>query len=82
MPLCRGFGDRPDGHDPRDQYVGHKRIDVPVVPTSGAGRVRVAKVRFSCHQAFADPIHVRSFALHLKNVPWEADLESQDYEYA
>ena len=71
-----GFSDRPDGHDPRDQYVGHKRIDMPIVPTSGAGRVRVAKVRFSCHQTFADPIHVRSFALHLKNVPWETNIAS------
>ncbi len=24
-------GDRPGGNDPRDQYVGHKRIDFPVV---------------------------------------------------
>jgi hypothetical protein len=24
-----GLHDRPDGHDPRDSHIGHKRIDVP-----------------------------------------------------
>jgi alpha-L-fucosidase len=67
----KALGDRPDGHDPRDQYVGHKRIDLPVVPTSGAGAVAVAQVRFSCHRALAAPVHLRSFALHKKTVPWE-----------
>ena len=38
---------RPDGHDPRDQYVGHKRIDVPEINgTSTASDI--AKVRFNC----------------------------------
>merc|ERR1712232_663055 len=33
------LGDRPDGHDPRDQYIGHKRIDVPEWPDDeAAGR--------------------------------------------
>jgi alpha-L-fucosidase len=66
-----GYGDRPDGHDPRDQYIGHKRIDFPIVPTSGAGAVAVAQVRFSCHRAIEAPVHLRSFALHKKVVPWE-----------
>ena len=66
-------GDRPDGHDPRDQYVGHKRIDFPVVPTSGVGAISVSQVRFSCHRAMASPINLRSFALHKKTVPWETD---------
>ena len=60
-----------DGHDPRDQYVGHKRIDFPIVPTSGAGAVAVAQARFSCHRAIEAPVHLRSFALHKKVVPWE-----------
>jgi hypothetical protein len=30
---------------PRGQYIGHKRIDTPIVPTSGAGAIAVAQVR-------------------------------------
>jgi hypothetical protein len=49
-------GDRPDGHDPRDQYVGRKRIDFPIVNTStamsdGGPVVSVARVRFTCLRA-------------------------------
>eukprot|EP00041_Stephanoeca_diplocostata_P015783 m.302730 g.302730 ORF g.302730 m.302730 type:complete len:514 (+) comp20152_c0_seq1:263-1804(+) len=64
------LGDRPDGHDPRDQYVGHKRIDLPEVsPTN----VSMAKVRFVCLETLApgEDVHVRSFSLHKKLVPWE-----------
>ena len=77
-PPSIGFGDRPDGHDPRDQYVGHKRIDVPVVPTSGADAVDVAEVRFNCirlvHQAALSTeshVHLAQFSLHRRRVPWE-----------
>jgi alpha-L-fucosidase len=51
-----GMQDRPDGHDPRDQYVGHKRIDVPLasVPTSGSGSIRIAQVRFNCLRLIPD----------------------------
>ena len=43
--LCLQATDRPDGHDARDQYVGHKRIDRPVVATAG---LQIAAVRFNC----------------------------------
>lgn len=67
-----GYGDRPDGHDPRDQYVGHKRIDFPIVDTR---TVKVDSVRFNCLQTLPkvgkEPVHIRSLSLHEKNVPWE-----------
>ena len=65
------LGDRPDGHDPRDQYVGHKRIDFPIVdPASTPMR----KLRFVGLRAVGDDptAFVRSFAVHQKRVPWEA----------
>ena len=61
-------GDRPDGHDPRDQYVGHKRIDVPMVNTSD---IKIDAVRFNCWRALEEPIYIRSFSLHKRDVPWE-----------
>ena len=65
------LGDRPDGHDPRDSHIGHKRIDLPFnVATSGVGAVRIASVRLNCLRAIAEPVHVRSFSLHKKTVPW------------
>ena len=45
----RALGDRPDGHDPRDQYLGLRRIDTPVVDTTA---VHVARVRFRCRQVW------------------------------
>ena len=70
-------GDRPDGHDPRDQYVGHKRIDLPVVQASGTGAVEMAELRFNCirtiHRAGLTPnstIYLRQFSVHKKRVPW------------
>jgi alpha-L-fucosidase len=80
-----GLEDRPDGHDPRDQYVGHKRIDVPVVQTSGVGAVIIEQVRFNCirlvHQAALTPeslVHLAQFSLHRRRVPWEEEPEEQD----
>jgi hypothetical protein len=72
------FGDRPDGNDPRDSHIGHKRIDVPVgVTTSGAGAVRIAEVKFNCIAKVkatepTDLVYLRSFSLHKRNVPWDA----------
>lgn len=72
--LPAGYGDRPDGHDPRDSHVGHKRIDTPVVPTSGVGAIVVEQVRFNCLRAIGGaaggPVHLRRLSLHLKRVPW------------
>jgi hypothetical protein len=62
--------DRPDGHDPRDSHIGHKRIDLPVVATSGPDAVRIKAVRLNCIAAFEEPVFVRSFSLHKKTVPW------------
>eukprot|EP00040_Diaphanoeca_grandis_P031044 m.184931 g.184931 ORF g.184931 m.184931 type:complete len:360 (+) comp32212_c0_seq9:8-1087(+) len=70
------LGDRPDGHDPRDSHVGHKRIDVPFqVTTSGAGAVAIAEVRFNCISKVQsaerdDNVYLRQFSLHLRKVPW------------
>ena len=75
--VAEEVGDRPDGHDPRDQYVGHKRIDVPVVRTSGPGAVEIARVRFNCIQLIERPelpagsqVHLRQFS-PTRRVPWE-----------
>ena len=71
------YGDRPDGHDPRDSHVGRKRIDLPVVRTrtghQGQGGVRVAEVRFNCIEAFEAPVHLKGFSLHKRTVPWEQE---------
>jgi alpha-L-fucosidase len=74
-PNATRLRDRPDGHDPRDQYVGHKRIDVPIVPTSGVEALPIAQVRFNCHRLVESvedggAVHLRSFSLHKKRVPW------------
>ena len=68
-----GARDRPDGHDPRDSHIGHKRIDLPAagVATAGPGALRIAKVRLNCLNAFEEPVHLASFSLHKKTVPWE-----------
>lgn len=63
--------DRPDGHDPRDQYVGHKRIDLPEWPDAAAAKV-VSKVRLNCIRSIHGyDVKLRSFSLHKKDVPWE-----------
>lgn len=69
------YGDRPDGHDPRDSHVGRKRIDLPVVRTGHQeqGGVRVAEVRFNCIDAFEAPVHLKGFSLHKRTVPWEQE---------
>ncbi len=75
-----GAGDRPDGSDPRDQYIGRYRIDLPVANTSaasGASAVRVARVRFSCLRALWEPIHLLSIELRVKQVPWERQGQGQ-----
>ena len=73
-----GLKDRPDGNDPRDSHVGHKRIDVPApgVKTSGADAINMAEIRFNCLSkvraaAPADQVYVRRFSLHKRDVPWE-----------
>ena len=60
-------GDRPDGNDPRDQYLGLRRIDTPVVDTRA---VAVARVRFVCLRALEEPVFLRSVELRRKQVPW------------
>jgi len=75
VPNATALGDRPDGHDPRDSHVGHKRVDRPVPATgarAGAG-VKVARVRFNCLAAYEEPIYVRSIELRERQVPWEAE---------
>jgi hypothetical protein len=59
-----------------DQYIGHKRIDVPIVATSGPGALPIAQVRLNCHRLIASvekggTVFVRSMSLHKKRVPWE-----------
>ena len=64
------LGDRPDGHDPRDAYVGHKRIDFPQPSNGTISSTKVAKIRFSCHRSLQDPVSIRKFSVHKKIVPW------------
>merc|ERR1712050_732121 len=65
----KSLQDRPDGHDPRDQYVGHKRIDFPEGPDKSAP-MEVSKVRFTCIRSIRGlDIGIRSFALHKRDVP-------------
>jgi hypothetical protein len=71
VPNATALGDRPDGHDPRDSHIGHKRIDLPVVQTSGGAAVKIAKVRLNCIAAYEEPVYIKSFSLHKKTVPWE-----------
>jgi hypothetical protein len=49
-----GFGDRPDGHDPRDQYIGHKRIDTTDGMVGISSTRDVAQVRFNCLRLIPD----------------------------
>ena len=81
------FGDRPDGHDPRDQYLGHRRIDFPVVNTSsfasgGGPVVPVARVRFNVLRALAEPAVLRSLTLRLRQTPWGARGSSDEWTEA
>jgi len=71
VPKAEQLGDRPDGNDPRDSHIGHKRIDLPVVPTSGAAATKIGKVRLNCISAYDEPVYIRKFSLHKKTVPWE-----------
>lgn len=72
QPKADTVGDRPDGHDPRDSYVGHKRIDFPEWPDASAQR-DVEKVRFRCIRSIRGmDVSIRSLTLHKKDVPWEA----------
>ena len=68
-----GGSDRPDGNDPRDQYIGRYRIDLPTanVSASAGAQVQVARVRFSCLRAMWEPINLASIELRAKQVPWE-----------
>ena len=68
-----GLDDRPDGRDPRDSRVGHKRVDAAVRPLA-----TIARVRFVCLRALAPTIHLRSFSVHTRRVPWE---EAPSYYY-
>ena len=61
------LGDRPDGHDPRDSHIGHKRIDLPEVASTKG----IKAVRLNCLAAFEEPVFVKSFSIHKKTVPWE-----------
>lgn len=70
--------DRPDGSDPRDQYIGHKRIDVPIVNTA---EIDIVQVRLNCIRLIeavppGEPVFVRKFSAHKKRVPWESDATS------
>lgn len=75
----KSLQDRPDGHDPRDQYVGHKRIDFPEWPDATAA-AQVERVRFSCIRSIQNRnVALRSFSLHMKDVPWErSDFDASD----
>lgn len=63
--------DRPDGGDPRDQYIGYKRIDF-AAPFVNTTLQAVNAVRVVCLRALAEPVYLRQFSLHRKTVPWTA----------
>jgi alpha-L-fucosidase len=67
-----GLGDRPDGNDPRDQYIGRYRIDQPVanVSASAGAEVKVARLRFNCLRALWEPINLLSIEVRIKQVTW------------
>ncbi len=67
------LGDRPDGHDPRDSHIGHKRVDRPIVATgaNAGATIKVARIRFECISAYEEPIYIRSIELRERQVPWE-----------
>ena len=72
-PPPSGLQDRPDGKDPRSQYIGYKRIDTPLPGTAG---LDIAQIRFNCIRVVAnvDPtanVFLRQFSVHKKIVPWE-----------
>ena len=57
-------------------YIGHKRIDVPTIKTSGAGAISIKQVRLNCLRLIksveaGEPVYVRSLSLHKKVVPWD-----------
>ena len=57
--------DRPDGHDPRDQYVGRKRIDVPM-----KGTFLLLTMSSYLHYYLITPA-VRNYLLtSLLRIPW------------
>jgi len=65
--------DRPDGSDPRSQYVGYKRIDRPVVDTAA---LDIEQIRFNCIRVIASmeagsDVYLRQLSVHAKIVPWE-----------
>lgn len=63
--------DRPDGKDPRDSHVGHKRIDVPIAPTSGIAQVRFNCIRLTKATEAGAHVYLRRLSLHKRRVPWE-----------
>lgn len=66
-----GLQDRPAGTDPRDQYIGFRRIDLPVIPR--ASTTSVTAVRFRCLSSGAPDgqAHIASLAVYKQDLPWE-----------
>jgi alpha-L-fucosidase len=65
--------DRPAGFDKRDQYIGFRRIDVPVI--SLAATAAVEAIRFRCLRSIISPatgdaIYLKALALYKENTPW------------
>lgn len=60
--------DRPAGADPRDQYVGFRRIDIPTIPINETANIDA--IRFVCLDSVGEQIYLDSFAVYKKNVPW------------
>jgi hypothetical protein len=60
--------DRPAGADPRDQYVGYRRIDLPIIPVSDTANITA--IRFACKRSIGPVIHLVEFGVYKKTVPW------------
>ena len=60
--------DRPAGFDQRDQYVGFRRIDEPIIPAAATAGVRA--IRFRCLRSLGEVVFLRSLAVYRERVPW------------
>ena len=72
-----GLMDRPAGADKRDQHVGFRRIDVPIIARNVTAAARA--IRFRCLRALTPEYHLASLAVFKRSVPWEEEEEDSQF---